>query len=110
MSGAVWAVFVVAAVLEVGGDALIRVGLRGEQRWLIALGIVSLGSYGLVVNLLRSDFAKIFGAYVAVFACMSVLFGRFVFRESIAPSTWLGLWLIVVGGLVIQLGDVHRGP
>ena len=110
MSATVWLVFVVAAVLEVGGDALIRVGLRGEQRSLIAFGVVALGSYGVVINLMSSDFAKLFGAYVAAFASTSVLFGRFVFRESIEPSTWLGLWLIVVGGLVIQLGDVHRGP
>lgn len=44
------------------------------------------------------------GVYVAVFAVVSVLAGRFVFEETIPVSTWLGLALIVVGGAVIQVG------
>ena len=44
------------------------------------------------------------GAYVAVFALVSMLVGRFWFREDVSTSNWVGLGLIVAGGLVIQSG------
>jgi multidrug transporter EmrE-like cation transporter len=34
-----------------------------------------------------------------------VLCGRFVFDEDVPASTWIGLCIIVAGGLVIQLGE-----
>jgi len=45
-----WIVFFAAAILEVGGDAIIRRGLRGGIVWFIVLGFVTLGCYGVVVN------------------------------------------------------------
>ena len=89
-------------MLEVGGDALIRKGLRGGAFWLIAAGMAILGGYGLVVNTVRWDFSKLLGVYVAVFATVSILAGRFLFRERIPLATWMGLALIVLGGAVIQ--------
>ncbi len=71
---------------------------------LIAVGFVALGSYGLIVNLVKWDFSKLLGAYVAVFAIVAILFGRFVFNENIPFTTWTGLGLVVLGGLIIQLG------
>jgi len=44
------------------------------------------------------------GVYVALFALVSVLFGRFVFMEQVPQSTWLGLLVILCGALVIQFG------
>ncbi len=99
-----WLVFVVAALLEVGGDAAIRRGLRGGGLLLILGGFVVLGSYGLIVNSVNWDFSKLLGVYVAFFALVSVLCGRYVFGEYIPASTWCGLSLIVIGGLVIQFG------
>ena len=99
-----WFIFVLAAVLEVGGDALIRRGLRSGGLILIAIGFGILGCYGITVNMVRWDFSKLLGVYVGVFALVSVLFGRFVFKETIPPTTWIGLLIIVVGGAVIQAG------
>jgi small multidrug resistance family-3 protein len=104
-----WLIFIVAATLEVGGDAMIRKGLRGSGLGFLAAGFVVLGCYGLVVNLVRWDFSKLLGVYVGVFAVTSVLCGRFVFGESIPASTWIGLAIIVAGGLVIQLGAEITG-
>jgi small multidrug resistance family-3 protein len=101
----VWIIFVLAALLEVGGDATIRKGLRNSSILPIALGFVMLGCYGLVVNMVRWDFSKMLGVYVAVFAVLSVGFGRIVFRESVPMSTWAGLIVIVLGGLIIQFGS-----
>ena len=94
----------VAALLEVGGDAVVRIGLRGSRPAVILLGMALLGIYGLAVNQVRWDFARLLGVYVAVFACVSVLAGRFVFREQIPGSTWLGLGIILAGGAVMQFG------
>jgi drug/metabolite transporter superfamily protein YnfA len=99
-----WLVFVAAAVLEVGGDAIIRKGLRGSRLVLVAVGFLTLGCYGIVVNSVRWDFSKMLGVYLAVFALVSILTGRFVFRENIPASTWIGLAIILIGGAVIQFG------
>ncbi len=99
-----WVIFVAAAALEVGGDAVVRKGLRGAGYGVVALGCLMLGGYGLVVNLVKWDFSKLLGVYVAVFAVISVLAGRFVFGESVPLTTWGGLALIVLGAVVIQFG------
>ncbi len=99
-----WIIFIAAAVLEVGGDAVVRKGLRGNNFIFILAGFAVLGSYGLVVNMVKWDFSKLLGVYVAVFAVISILFGRFVFEENIPASTWLGLAVIICGGMIIQFG------
>ena len=102
-----WLIFAAAAILEVGGDAIVRRGLRRGSLALVAAGLATVALYGLVVNMVTWDFSKVLGVYVAFFAVLSILSGRFLFRESVPPSTWFGLLLIVLGGLVIQLGEVR---
>jgi small multidrug resistance family-3 protein len=99
-----WVVFLAAALLEVGGDALIRLGMRGRGSLVVILGCLVLGAYGVMVNQVRWDFSKMLGVYVGVFAVVSVVFGRMVFGEVIPLTTGLGLLVIVVGGLIIQFG------
>ena len=99
-----WFVFIAAALLEVGGDAVVRRGLRGRSVLFIVTGFIALGCYGLVVNSVKWDFSRLIGVYVGFFALVSVLVGRIVFKESIPSTTWLGLGLILVGGAVMQLG------
>lgn len=103
-----WVIFLVAAVLEVGGDALIRLGMRGRGSAFILLGCFVLSGYGVFVNLVRWDFSKILGVYVCFFAVVSVFFGRILFDEKIPFTTSLGLLVIVVGGLIIQFGPEFR--
>jgi drug/metabolite transporter superfamily protein YnfA len=93
-----------AAVFEVGGDALIRRGLDARGLILIFVGFVVLGTYGILVNLVGLDFSRMLGAYVGWFAVISVAFGRFVFGDRVPPSTWLGLLLIAAGSAVIHFG------
>ena len=100
-----WFIFIAAAILEVSGDAVIRKGLRGSVVWFIVSGFLMLGGYGVVVNTVKWDFSRLLGVYVAVFAVVSVLAGRFVFRETVPVTTWLGLAIIVIGGAVIQAGQ-----
>jgi drug/metabolite transporter superfamily protein YnfA len=97
-------VLVLAALFEVGGDALIRAGLRGKGYLFIGLGFAVLGSYGLVLNQIPIDFSKLLGAYVGLFALVSILFGKFLFSEAIPVSTWLGLGVVLLGSAIIQWG------
>jgi drug/metabolite transporter (DMT)-like permease len=99
-----WLVFFGAAALEVGGDAVTRKGLRGGGWAFIVGGCLLLAGYGLVVNLVKWDFSKLLGVYVAVFALVSVLVGRFLFREEVTVTTWVGVGIIMLGGLIIQFG------
>jgi small multidrug resistance family-3 protein len=101
---ATFAVLVGAAILEVGGDALIRKGMRGGGFPPMALGFVVLSGYGVVVNLGAVDFSRLLGAYVGVFAIASVLAGVLVFHDRIAPSTWVGVGVILAGSLIVHLG------
>jgi drug/metabolite transporter superfamily protein YnfA len=102
---AAWLVFLAAAVLEVGGDAVMRKGLRGGEWAFVVVGAAMLAGYGFVVNLVQWDFSRLLGIYVAVFAVVSVVTGRFVFGESVPATTWVGIAIIVVGGAVIQFGS-----
>jgi small multidrug resistance family-3 protein len=99
-----WLVFVLAALLEVSGDAAIRRGLRGRSLVFILVGGLVLAGYGLMVNTIKWDFSRLLGVYVAFFALVSILVGRLVFREQVPPSTWCGLALIFAGALLIQFG------
>ncbi len=103
-----WLIFIAAAVLEVGGDAVVRKGLRGSGLLIILLGAAMLGCYGVVVNIVKWDFSKLLGVYVAIFALVSILFGRFVFKEIIPAATWIGLAVIMAGGMIIQFGEKLR--
>jgi drug/metabolite transporter superfamily protein YnfA len=104
MGGWVFGIFVASAVLEVGGDALIRAGLRGMRVALVAAGFVVLGSYGLLLNTMTWDFTRLLGTYIAVFALTSTLFGYFLFQEIPSPTTWFGLVLVLGGAAVMQIG------
>lgn len=99
-----WVVFFIGALLEVGGDLVIRMGLRGGGKIVIVLGMAALASYGLIVNSIPWDFSRTFGIYVCLFALMSVLCGRFVLQEQVPVSTWLGLAFILSGALIVQFG------
>ncbi len=100
-----WSIFVMAAVLEIGGDAVIRKGLRSSGLLLIAAGFIMLGCYGLVVNSVKWDFSRLLGVYVSFFAVITIVVSRVFLKESVSASTWIGMAVIVCGGLIIQFGQ-----
>ena len=99
------ATLLLAAALEVAGDAATRHGLvRSAWPWL-ALGAAMLVAYGFVVNTSRLiDFGRLMGLYIAVFFVVSQIFSLVLFGERPSASLLLGGGLIVAGGIVIQLG------
>ncbi|MBI3768254.1 MAG: hypothetical protein HY271_07120 [Deltaproteobacteria bacterium] len=96
----------VAATLEIAGDAAIRAGLVRAKWPFVLAGAALLVAYGLVVNVNRTiHFGRLMGVYIAVFFVMSQIVGLIAFGERPSGRVLLGGALIVAGGLWIQLGS-----
>ena len=82
-----------AACLEVGGDAIVRVGLKNYagvlQVLMIALGGAVLLAYGIFVNVAPADFGRLLGVYVVLFFMVAQLANLLAFGiRPDAPSSW----------------------
>jgi drug/metabolite transporter superfamily protein YnfA len=95
-------VLIGAAILEVGGIALVRTGLLGARGWIIAGG-ASLILYGLLVNQGMLDFGRLMGAYIAVFFVVSQIIAAALFHELPGRGALAGGALIIAGGAVMLL-------
>jgi len=95
---------IVAALLEVGGDAAIRYGLLRSAAIAVAAGSAALVAYGFFINTNRvMDFGRLLGVYVAIFYLVSQAVGVVVFGDRPPLPAVVGGALIVTGGLLIQL-------
>jgi drug/metabolite transporter superfamily protein YnfA len=95
-------ILIVAAALEVGGDALVRLGLGGPKCWMVA-GAIVLFTYGLLVNTSGLDFNRLMGVYIAVFFLVSQVISWMLFRQIPDVRILLGGAFIVAGGVIIML-------
>jgi hypothetical protein len=100
-----FAVLIVAASLEVFGDACFQSGMyrsEGSMRgvWMVA-GAGLLALYGWFVNLPQWDFGKLLGVYVALFFLVAQVVARYRFQQTPTMPIYVGGGLIVMGGLVI---------
>lgn len=95
-----------AALLEVGGDALMRAGLHhaGTSRlpFLLA-GAIVLASYGILVNLGPWDFGRVLGVYVVLFFLVAQAVNWLGFGIRPGLPILLGGALICTGGLVMTI-------
>jgi small multidrug resistance family-3 protein len=100
------ALFVLAAVAEIGGAWLIWQGLREHRgaAW-IGAGVVALGLYGFVATFQpEPNFGRILAAYGGVFVVGSLLWGVLV--DGFRPDRYdlLGAAICLVGVTVIMCG------
>ena len=99
-------VLLLAALLEAGGDALVRSGLQagGSTRiGLIVLGGVVLTAYGVCVNTPRWDFGRLIGVYIVFFFVVAQAINWFAFHVAPTPAMLVGGGLIALGGLVMTI-------
>ena len=77
MTGKSIALFVAAAIAEIGGAYLVWIGLREDKGALfVALGVLALGLYGVVATLQpSSEFGRVLAAYGGVFIVGSIAWG-----------------------------------
>ena len=94
-----------AAVLEAGGDALVRVGLHSasptSRIGLLGAGAIVLFAYGVAVNAPPWDFGKLLGVYVTLFFVVAQVINLVAFHVRPDLPILVGGALIVSGGLVI---------
>lgn len=98
------ALFVVAAVAEIGGAWLVWQGVR-ESRGLLWTGggVIALGLYGFVATFQPdADFGRILAAYGGVFVAGSLLWGMVV--DGFRPDRYdvVGAAVCLVGVAVIM--------
>jgi drug/metabolite transporter superfamily protein YnfA len=99
----------VAALLEAGGDAIVRNGLKAPTSFsrigFFLVGALVLFAYGYVVNAPPWDFGKLLGVYVVFFFIAAQLISFFLFHTRPSLSTLIGGAFIVVGGVIISIGN-----
>lgn len=93
------ALFVVAAVFEIGGAWLIWQGVREHRGWLwMTGGVLALGAYGFVATFQPdAHFGRILAAYGGIFVAGSLLWGAVA--DGYRPDRY-----DVVGALVCLAG------
>ncbi|MEV6211547.1 YnfA family protein [Kitasatospora sp. NPDC051914] len=91
--------FLLAALLEIGGAWLVWQGAREHRGWAwIGAGVLALGAYGFVATLQDdADFGRILAAYGGVFVAGSLAWGMAV--DGYRPDRY-----DVVGALVCLAG------
>ncbi len=98
------ALFVLAAVAEIGGAWLIWQGVREHRGLLwVGAGVIALGLYGFVATLQPdANFGRILAAYGGVFVAGSLVWGMVV--DKFRPDRWdlIGAAVCLVGVAVIM--------
>jgi small multidrug resistance family-3 protein len=104
-AGLGYLILAIAATLEAGGDALVRLGLHqpgtGARAGFFAAGAAVLFFYGLAVNAPPWDFGKLLGVYVTLFFIVAQAINFLIFHTRPDPPILVGGLLIAAGGLVI---------
>ena len=104
-TGLAYCLLLLAAVLEAGGDALVRLGLHAPgmaaRAGLFAAGAVVLFAYGAAVNAPPWDFGRLLGVYVTLFFVVAQVINLAVFGVRPELPVLVGGALIVAGGLTI---------
>ena len=77
MTGRSILLFVAAAIAEIGGAYLVWIGLRdGRGLWLVAIGVIALGLYGVIASFQPdATFGRVLAAYGGVFVVGSLAWG-----------------------------------
>ncbi|MFE0465268.1 YnfA family protein [Kitasatospora sp. NPDC058965] len=98
--------FLLAAVLEIGGAWLVWQGVREHRGWAwVGAGVVALGAYGFVATLQPdSHFGRVLAAYGGVFVAGSLTWGVLV--DGFRPTRYdlIGALVCLVGVGVIMYG------
>jgi small multidrug resistance family-3 protein len=104
--------FVVAAVLEIGGAWLVWQGVREHRGLLwVGAGVIGLGLYGFVATLQPdAEFGRILAAYGGVFVAGSLAWG--VVADGYRPDRYdvIGALVCLAGVAVIMYAPRTGAP
>jgi small multidrug resistance family-3 protein len=96
-------ILILAAALEVGGDAMVRHGLQRRAGLFLLAGALTLTAYGFMVNLTKLDFSRLMGLYIVIFFLVAQVVAVVAFGERLRLPVLAGGGLIVLGGAVMML-------
>ena len=100
-------ILLLAAILEAGGDALVRSGLHSgsiaSRAGFLVAGAAVLFAYGVIVNSPPWDFGRLLGIYVALFFVAAQVINLIFFGVSPSLPIMVGGAMILGGGLVMTL-------
>lgn len=105
-----FAFLIAATVLEVSGDAVVRIALHGHTGFTaIRLGLFLLGAllvfgYATFLNLAPLEFREVVGLYIGTLFIVWQVINFAFFRTLPTPPVLIGGALIVAGGLVVSFG------
>jgi hypothetical protein len=98
-----------AAVLEAGGDAVVRAGIHAPtgliRSLLFAAGGLVLFGYGWVVNAPSWDFGRLLGVYVVFFFLVAQIISWLAFGQRPSAAVLVGGIFILIGGCVISVAS-----
>ena len=109
MSGSVaFIVLAIAALLEAGGDAVVRTGLHSKSAMAMRVGIIVLGglvltAYGIVVNAPPWDFGRLLGVYVTLFFVAAQIINLVFFHVQPGLPVLVGGAFVIFGGLLMTV-------
>ena|ERR1700743_2390348 len=101
-------ILVVATVLEVSGDAIVRIalydhpGLTAARVGLFLAGAVLVIGYSTFLNLAPLEFREVVGLYIATLFVVWQIVNFAFFRTLPTAPVWVGGTLIVVGGTIVS--------
>lgn len=90
--------FVIAALLEIGGGYLVWLWLREKKRISFGLlGGVILFVYGIIPTLQPSNFGRVYAAYGGIFVVMAIIWGLIIDKKR--PDRYE-----IIGGIIVLIG------
>jgi small multidrug resistance family-3 protein len=97
------ALFVAAALLEIGGGYMVWIWLRQQRSVVVGvIGLVLLALYGLVPTAQAAEhpFGRVYAAYGAMFIALSALWGWFVDGQRPDARDAIGSAVCLVGAAI----------
>ena len=93
-----FALFIVAAIAEIGGGYLVWLWLREKRKILFGLtGGLILFVYGIVPTFQPSNFGRVYAAYGGIFVVMAIIWGLIIDKKR--PDIYE-----IIGGIIVLLG------
>lgn len=94
--------FIVAALLEIGGGYLVWLWLRERKKIKYGLiGGIILFLYGIIPTLQPSNFGRVYAAYGGIFVVMAIIWGLIIDKKRPDRYEIIGGIIVLIGALII---------
>ena len=97
------ALFLIAALFEIGGGYLVWLWLRENKAKLFGLlGALGLFVYGVILTLQPADFGRVYAAYGGIFIVSSIIWGLIIDKKKPDRYEIIGAGIALIGAAVIM--------